>query len=81
MDFSLLLQHTRTWLRAAPVPFGSGKSIEGGIFPGRKGPFDFPTPNPSASFENSQVSVGSKVQTNTGKRREDEEGMEYDIYI
>lgn len=81
MDFSLLLQHTRTWLRAAPVPFGSGTSIEAGISPGRKGPSDFPSPNPSASFESSRVSVGSEVQTDTGKHGEDEEGMEYDIYI
>lgn len=42
----VLLQHTRTWLQAAPVPFGSGKSIENGIFPGREGSFDFPTQTP-----------------------------------
>lgn len=63
------------------MPFGSRKSSGNGIFPGRKGPFDFPSPNPSASFESSQVSVGSKVQIDPGKRGEDEDGMEYDIYI
>lgn len=81
MDFSLLLQRTRTRHWDAPVPFKSVTSIKVGIFAGKKGFFlAFPEQIP-ASFGSTPASVGSKVQIDTRKCGEDEEGEESDIHI
>lgn len=81
MDFSLLLRRVRSRHRDAPAPFKRVTSIKTGIFAGKKGLFlAFPEQIP-ASLQSSRASVGFKVQIDTGKRGEDEEGEERDIYI
>lgn len=81
MDFSLLLRRMRTRHWDAPVPFNSVTSIKFGIFAGKKGFFSAFPEQILASFGSTQASVGSKVQIDTRKCGEDEEGEESDICI